>query len=367
MVRIRIRQILALGLLFPVALMAAGKQGAAVDAIFRDYTGEAPGASVLVIRDGKVVLKRAYGLANLEEKRKATPKTNYRLASVTKQFTATAILILAEQGKLSLDDPLTEFFPDFPTYGAQITVRHLLNHTSGLPDYEDHLPPSSEPVLDADVLEILKRQEGGYFPPGSAFRYSNSGYALLALVVERVSGVSFAEFLRGNIFAPLGMRHTHMNLRTAPADSRRAYGYSRRSNGWERTDQSRTSYVLGDGGIYSSVEDLARWEAELASPRLVRPETRRQSMNATTPARPLGEDRDATQADGELGYGYGWFVGTWRGEPVVWHGGSTRGFRTHIFRVPGRRLTVILLTNRNEGDVAALARRLADAYISSSP
>lgn len=359
MARIRIRLILVVGLLFPVTLMAGGEQGAAVDAIFRDYTGDVPGASVIVIRDGRVVLKKAYGLANLEEKRKATPKTNYRLASVTKQFTATAILILAEQDKLLLDDPLSKFFPDFPAYGAEIPVRHLLNHTSGLPDYEDHLPPGPEPVLDADVLEILKRQEGAYFPPGSAFRYSNSGYALLALIVERVSGMPFAEFLRSHIFAPLGMRNTHLNLRSAPPDSRRAYGYSRRADGWERTDQSRTSYVLGDGGIYSSVEDLARWEVELAAPRLVRPEARQQSMSATTKARPLGEDRDATQADGELSYGYGWFVGTWRGEPVVWHGGSTRGFRTHILRIPGRRLTVILLTNRNEGDVAALARQVA--------
>jgi CubicO group peptidase (beta-lactamase class C family) len=365
---------LAAALLLPMTMMAAGKQDAAVDAILRDYAGDVPGASVVVIRNGKVVLKKSYGLANLEEKRKATPKTNYRLASVTKQFTATAILILADQGKLSLDDALPKFFPDFPAYGAQITIRHLLNHTSGLPDYEDHLPPGSEPVLDADVLEILKRQERGEFPPSAQFRYSNSGYALLALIVERVSAMPFPEYLRRNIFAPLGMRHTYLNLRPAPRDSRRApqklpgrteraYGYSRRENGWERTDQSRTSYVLGDGGIYSSVEDLVRWEAELAAPRLVRPETRLQSMSATTKARALGEDRAATQADGELSYGYGWFVGTWRGEPVVWHGGSTRGFRTHILRVPGHRLTVILLTNRNEGDVAALARQVAALYL----
>lgn len=363
MARIRIRLILAMGLLFPMAAMTAGQHDAAVDALFRDYTGDVPGASVIVVRDGKVVLKKAYGLANLEEKRKAMPKTNYRLASVTKQFTATAILILAEQGKLSLDDALPKFFPDFPAYGAPITIRHLLNHTSGLPDYEDHLSPGTEPVLDAGVLGILKRQERGQFAPGAEFRYSNSGYALLALIVERVSGVPFPEFLRRKIFAPLGMRHTHMNLRDAPRDSRRAFGYSRRENNWERTDQSRTSYVLGDGGIYSSVEDLAYWEAELAKPRLVRPETRQQSMSATTKAQPLGEDRDATKAEGELSYGYGFFVGTWRGEPVVWHGGSTRGFRTHILRVPGRRLTVILLTNRNEGDVAALARQVAALYL----
>lgn len=338
-----------------------------VDALFRDYAGDVPGASVLVMQEGKVRLKRSYGLAVVEEKRRASPRTNYRLASVTKQFTAAAVLLLAERGQLSLDDSLAKFFPGFPAHGRDILVRHLLNHTSGLLAYEELIPAgATEPLLDADVLHILERQERTSFAPGSAFRYSNSGYALLALIVEKVSGQPFPEFLRRNIFAPLGMQHTRLNLRlqrTAPPDWRRAFGYSRRAGAWERTDQSLTSYVLGDGGIYSSIEDLARWEKELSSPRLLRRETLAQAMTATTSARPLREDRAAAEADSGLGYGFGWYVGTYRGLPVVWHGGSTVGFRTHILRVPGDRLTVILLTNRNEGDVAALARRVADLYL----
>jgi CubicO group peptidase (beta-lactamase class C family) len=335
-----------------------------IDALFHDYADDAPAASVLVIQNAKTRFKKSYGLAELETRRRATPRTNYRLASVSKQFTATAVLLLADRGQLSLDDTLPKFFPEIPAYGHEIRVRHLLNHSSGLLDYEDFVPPdAAAPVLDAGVLAILQRRDRTYFPPGSAFRYSNSGYALLALIVEKVSGQPFADFLRTNIFAPLGMRHTQMNLRGTWQKSPRAFGYSRRDAAWERTDQSLTSYVLGDGGIYSSVEDLARWERELSAPRLLRAETRREAMTSSIAARPLAEDRTATRADSNLGYGFGWFVGAYRGEPVVWHGGSTRGFRTHILRIPGRRLTVIVLTNRNEGDVATLARRIADLYL----
>jgi len=335
------------------------------DALFREFAGNAPGASVLVIHNGKVVLKKSYGFANLEAHRAATPQTTYRLASVTKQFTATCILLLMERGKLSLDDPLTKFFPDFPAYGAEIRVRHLLNHTSGLPAYEDLMPEGTEPVLDADVLAILKKTDKPYFAPGTQFRYSNSGYSLLALIVEKVSGMPFPEFLERNIFKPLQMNGTSMNLRaTPPAEARRAYGYSRRNDGWERTDQSRTSYVLGDGGIYSSVDDLEKWARALDSKPLVKSATLRQAMSTTVNARPLGEDRTATsQSDEALAYGYGWFVSRYRNTPAVWHGGSTMGFRNHILRLPEKGLTVVVLTNRNDSDAAALARRLADLFM----
>src|SRR6185503_3685881 len=164
----------------------------------------APGASVIVIKDGKVLFKKAYGLANLEKKVAATTSTNYRLASVTKQFTAMAIMILAERQKLSYEDRLSDFFPGFPAYGKQITVRHLLNHTSGLLAYEDVMPDSTTvPLTDNDVLRLMEQQDHTNFPPGSEFRYSNSGYVLLGLIVEKASGISFPDFLRKNIFRPL--------------------------------------------------------------------------------------------------------------------------------------------------------------------
>ncbi|HEV8384035.1 MAG TPA: serine hydrolase domain-containing protein, partial [Candidatus Acidoferrales bacterium] len=233
--RMRMWWLPAGGLLLTLMATAAGKtsreSSEGVDALFREFTGNIPGASVLVLHNGRVILKKAYGLAELETNRQATPSTNYRLASVTKQFTATCILMLAERGRFSLDDPLTKFFPDFPAYGREIRVRHLLSHTSGTPAYEDLLPEGNVPVLDADVLAILMKTEKPYFPPGTQFRYSNSGYALLALIVEKISGLPFPEFLRKNIFVPLNMRASHVNLRHPAPDRHRAFGYSKRKDG----------------------------------------------------------------------------------------------------------------------------------------
>ncbi|MGH9793286.1 MAG: serine hydrolase domain-containing protein [Candidatus Acidiferrales bacterium] len=338
----------------------AGAKAAQVDRLFRDYAGEVPGASVIVTRDERAIFRKSYGLANVEQRRKATPRTTYRLASVSKQFTAMAALMLAERGKLSLDDELTRFFPDFPAYGKQIRVRHLLAHTSGLLAYEDFIPDSAtEPVLDRDVLEILKRQQGTYFPPGSQFRYSNSGYALLACIVEQVSGLSFPAFLKRNIFAPLGMRDTYMNLRAAAENSRRAYGYTKRSDSFERTDQSMTSYVLGDGGIYSSAEDLAKWERALGSARLVRWETLEQAM----------AQQIATGSGGGDGvsYGYGWYVGEHRGLGAVWHEGTTVGFRNFYLRIPDKKLAVIVLANRSDARPEELARAVMDLFLEEAP
>jgi CubicO group peptidase (beta-lactamase class C family) len=356
-------------LLLCVAPMASAQSGSAkaarADALFGDFTGpNVPGASVMVIQDGKVLYEKSFGMANLEQQRRATSKTNYRLASVTKQFTAMAILILAERKKLTLDDRLTDFFPDFPAYGREIRLRHMLNHTSGLLAYEDLIPPgTTKPVLDSDVLEVLQRQDRTHFPSGTQFRYSNSGYALLALIVEKESGLQFPEFLKRNILAPLGMRATRLNLQDAPPDARRAYGYSKRNGAWERTDQSLTSYVLGDGGIYSSVHGLRKWVRALEEALLVRREALSEAMSTTTSARPLSEDRSATGAEEELGYGYGWFVSRYRNLAAVWHGGSTIGFRNHLLHLPEKKFTVIVLTNRNDANPAALARRIADVWL----
>ena len=168
-----------------------------------------PGASVVVIQDSVPILRRAYGLANLEDRIAATPATNYRLASITKQFTAAAILLLAEEGRLTLEDSVQEWLPTLPWAASRIALHHLLAHTSGLCDYEDVIPSETCAQLrDADVLRLLEAQNRTYFDPGCAYRYSNGGYALLALVVQRASGRDFASYLRERIFMPLGMRNT---------------------------------------------------------------------------------------------------------------------------------------------------------------
>jgi CubicO group peptidase (beta-lactamase class C family) len=345
-------RVLAILACIPAACFA--QQSAAVDALFRDFSRpDVPGASVTVIRDGKVLYQHGYGMADLEARVPAATATNYRLASCTKQFTAMCIMILAERHQLSYDDPLTKFFPDFPGCGKSITIRHLLTHTSGLWAYEDLVPPERTTQLkDLDVLQLLKRQTKTYFAPGSEYRYSNTGYAHLALIVEKVSGMKFAAFLKQNIFDPLQMTRTVAFEDGVSVVANRAYGYSPRGGGFERTDQSLTSAVLGDGGIYSSVEDLFQWDQALYTAKLVRPETLRQAFTA------------ATLSDGKkTSYGFGWELGKQRGVANVHHSGSTMGFRTFILRFPDRRFTTIVLANRGNANPDEIAGKIADLYL----
>ena len=319
-----------------------------VDALMSSYAGAGPGASVLVIRNGEPVIRRSYGLADLEQHTPASPATNYRLASVTKQFTATAVLLLAEAGKLQLDDPVRKWLPTLPEAMQPVTIRHLLTHTGGLVDYEDFVPDEGPQVLDAGVLAILEKQNRTYFTPGSSYRYSNTGYSLLALIVEKASGQRFAAFLHDRIFEPLGMHDTvafENGVSTVPT---RAYGYSADGGSWTRTDQSSTSAVLGDGGIYSSTNDLAKWDAALYDDRLLRKESRELAF---TPA---------THTDNpSIDYAFGWRI---TGE-TLWHSGETRGFRNVIVRYPERKLTVIVLTNRNDPEPYPTALAIAQLFL----
>lgn len=319
-----------------------------IDALKQRYQGEVPGAALLVVQDGEPVVRKAYGLANLEPRAPATPGTNYRLASVSKQFTAAAILLLAQDGRLGLDDPLRRWLPSLPDAANGITLRHLLTHTSGLVDYEDLMAPgATEQVLNADVLRLLNPEDRLYFTPGSAWRYSNSGYALLALIVERASGRRYPDFLRTRIFEPLGMRHTLAYLRGGPEIANRAFGHSEIDGRWTRTDQSSTSAVLGDGGIYSSIDDLARWDAALYDDRLLPQSVWRAAFAPTT-----------ASDDPDVRYGFGWRI---TGE-TLWHSGETIGFRNVIVRYPQRRLTVVLLSNRNDPEPYATAKEIAGLF-----
>ncbi|HEX2225149.1 MAG TPA: serine hydrolase domain-containing protein [Thermoanaerobaculia bacterium] len=341
------------------AVAAAPTVPAQIDAILKDYgRADAPGASVLVAQDGKILYRKAFGLADLEARTPITTATNFRLASVTKPFTATAVLLLAERGKLSLDDPLTRFFPGFARAAHGVQVRHLLGHTSGLLDYEDLIPPGTTvPLKDKDVLELVGKQDRLYFAPGSRFRYSNTGYALLSLIVEKASGRPFAQFLQQNIFTPLGMAGTVAYEEGISQVARRAYGYSERNGRFERTDQSLTSSVLGDGGIYSSVEDLWRWDQALYGTRLLPAETLATAFQAGSP----------TSDQPGSGYGHGWYVATHRGTRKVWHYGETIGFSTYLARYPDQRLTIILLTNRNDNFLGPTVDRIADVILATRP
>jgi CubicO group peptidase (beta-lactamase class C family) len=320
-----------------------------IDALMCAYEGAVPGASVLVIQESIPIFRRAYGLADVERRVTATPTSNYRLASITKQFTAAAILLLAEDGRLTLDDPVRKWLPTLPDAANGIVIRHLLTHTSGLIDYEDAIPDGTTAQLhDADVLHLLEAQNRTYFPPGTDFRYSNSGYSFLALLVERASSKDFASFLHERVFKPLGMRTTVAYQKSISTIPDRAYGYSAQNQSWLRTDQSLTSAVLGDGGIYSSINDLAEWDAALHDNRLLRPESLRLAFTPAT-----STDDPAVQ------YSFGWRI---TGE-TMWHSGETLGFRNVIVRYPQRHFTVIVLTNRNEPEAYPVALAIANVFV----
>jgi CubicO group peptidase (beta-lactamase class C family) len=253
-----------------------------------------------------------------------------------------------------LDESLSDFFAEFPSYGKQITVRHLLSHTSGLIDYEDVIPPGTTiPVLDRDVLRLLLKQEKTYFPPGSKFRYSNSGYSLLSLMVEVRSGMPFAQFLKKNIFEPLKMNHSLAYEQGFSIIPNRAYGYSASGQGFTRTDQSLTISVLGDGGIYTSVADLYHWDQALYTTKLV---SAKWLNLAFTPGTLPTDFPDSH-------YGFGWYIGSYRGLKEIWHYGETRGFTTRIARFPEKKFTLVILNNRNDAKISELPHKITDEYL----
>ena len=325
-----------------------------VDSLFAAYSGpDSPGASVVVIQDGKAVLSRAYGLAELEKRAPAAPESNYRLASLTKQFTAMAVMLLVQDGKLRLDDRVVDVLPGFPAYLGEVRVRHLLQHTSGIWDYEDFVP-STHPVQvkDRDVLPLLSRVDRTYFPPGTAVRYSNSGYAVLALLVEHVGSMPFARFLHERVFVPSGMLASVAYEAGISTVSQRAFGYASGPEGFFPRDQSPTSAVLGDGGIYASVVDLAAWDRALDTHALIGAEAQREAW--TPPTLPDGSSAR---------YGFGWFIDEDQGRPRLSHHGETSGFTNAIVKYPEQRLTVIVLTNRAGGEPWRIAQQVADLWL----
>ena len=355
-----------------IVSMAASAQVPAsqIDALFSKFTNtREPGCALLVIKDGKTVFRKGYGVTDLRSRHAIGPETNFRLASLTKQFTATAIMLLVRDGKLRYDDHLSNVFPDFPTYSKAITIRHLLNHTSGLLDYEDIMekqytgvPDEKIPQInDAGVLELLKHQTGTKFAPGTRWDYSNSGYVVLAMVVEKKSGMSFGDFLHLRIFKPLEMNGSIAYEKGKNEVAKRAYGHTLNAGSWRETDQSSTSATLGDGGVYTSLNDLEKWDRALTSYTLLT--AKEMALALTPPATARGGPLQ--KPDGRMAplYGFGWFLDPYRGHRRYSHYGETVGFRTAIQRFPDDRRTVIVLANRAEVDAPALAERVADLYL----
>lgn len=298
-------------------------------------TGE-PGAALIIMKDGQVLARKAYGMADLELGIPLEPDMVFRIGSMTKQFTAVSILMLMEQGKLALSDPITKFLPDYPTQGKTITVEHLLTHTSGIQSYTDMaswLPLMRKDMSLTELINIFKDQPM-QFAPGERWSYNNSGYILLGAIIEKAAGTTYATFLQKNIFDPLGLKHTHYGSATRVIP-RRIPGYGPGiNNTFLNADFISMSQPYAAGSLLSSVDDLAAWNEALLAGKLIKRET---LERAWTPYK---------LADGtSTGYGYGWMIGSYEGHRRIEHGGGIPGFTSDGILFPEDRLYVIILTN----------------------
>ena len=349
------------------ALLAKDRDPSAqVEAVFNSISPSSPGTAVLVIQDGRTVFQHGYGVTDLRTLHKIDEHTNFRLASLTKQFTAMAIMLLEHDGKLRYDESLTEVFPEFPAYGKTITIRNLLNHTSGLLDYEDLMakqygatPDDQIPQIhDAGVLALMEKASTVQFRPGTKWQYSNSAYCVLAMVIEKVSGKGYGDFLHERIFAPLKMTNTLAYEKGKNEVPNRAYGHTPQGKTFRETDQSSTSATLGDGGVYTSLADLAQWDEALRRHTLL---SEKEMQPALTAVRPTGAP--AEENGHPVSYGFGWFVDPYKGHQRMWHYGETIGFRTSIQRFSKDGLTVIVLSNRADRSAIDSALKVADLYL----
>jgi CubicO group peptidase (beta-lactamase class C family) len=329
---------------------------ARIDAIFKDFDKPtSPGCAVAAYQDDRIVFKRAYGMANLDHDVRLTPTSIFHVASVSKQFTAAAILLLAQDGKLSLDDDVRKHIPELTDFGHKITIRHLAHHTSGIRDQWELLGLagwrySRDLITDDDVLELLARQKDLNFKPGERHLYSNSGYTLMALIVGRVSGKSFREFTTERIFKPLGMLNTHFRDNFSEIVKNQAYGYSSQGGTFRL---SVTNFdTAGATSLLTTVEDFARWHANFDS-------------------RTVGGDRllaglleRGVLNDGvTIPYAFGISHGRYRGLPTIGHGGADAGYRSAVMRFPEQRFGVATLCNLATTNPTGLSLRVADIYL----
>ncbi len=342
------------------AAQAADPAPAAIDKLFAAWDKpDTPGAALAVVRDGRIVYSRGYGMANLEYGVANAPGTIFHAASLSKQFTAFAILLLAQEGKLSLDDPVKKFVPELAVEGPPITLRHLLHHTSGLRDQWDLLTLAGlrldDGITDNDILGLLWQQKQLNFQPGEEDLYSNSGYMLLGLVVRRVSGQTLAAFAQERIFTPLGMKNTRFQESYGTLVKGRAYSYQRNRDGSYRYLALSFS-TTGATSLMTTVEDMALWNNNFDEPR---------AGGAATVAALLTSGK--WNNGQEIGYAGGLGVRPYRGVPAVAHSGADAGYRAYFMRLPQQKLAVIVLGNASDFNASATASRVADLYLDGMP
>jgi CubicO group peptidase (beta-lactamase class C family) len=330
-----------------------------VDALFAEWdTPETPGAVVAVIKDGQIIHQSAHGMADLERGVPLSPKSLFDIASISKQFTAMSVLLLEEQGKLSIDHDIRTYLPDFPDYGHTITLRHMIHHTSGLRDYMDLMALAGMPwentYHQAEIVDLVARQKALNSDPGDEYLYSNSGYLLLAEIVHKVSGHTLGEFAERNIFRPLNMKVSHFYEDFTRIVKDRALSYTKKETGGYRNVQYIFD-VIGDTGLLTNVGDLLLWDRNFydnelgaAGAKLIDRMHVRGRLNS-------GET---------IEYAFGLEIDTYRGLRAVRHGGGAAGYSTAVVRFPDTRFTVMVLSNLGEFSATDLATRVADLYLS---
>ena len=314
-----------------------------IDALLMPYQAPNPGLAMSLVRGEQIVIERTIGLAKLDSLKTVGATTNFRLASITKHLTALAILILIEDGRTTLDTRLKKVLPQFPDYAERISIKHLLQHQSGLPDYVslDRQPR----IRDQGVVYLLQQVSELDFEPGTSYHYSNSGYAVLAVIVETITGQAFETFLEERIFNPSKMNQSVAFVQGRNSVSDRATGYTLREAGIIETDQSAYSAVLGDGGVYSSIADLTAWHEAGFGRALISDRLFKLMM---TPALE--------------NYGFGWRIDQFDGHTRYHHSGSTSGFRNFIAHFPDLDLTLMVLTNRAGPDVLPIGEEILRLY-----
>jgi CubicO group peptidase (beta-lactamase class C family) len=331
-----------------------------VDTIFAkwDHTNS-PGCAVAVMQNSQVIYKRGYGMADLDHNIAITPSSVFHIASVSKQFTAAAILLLVGEGKLSLDDDVRKYVPEVPDFGTPITLRDLLHHVSGLRDQLELLGLGGwriyqDLITDDDVLSLVARQKALNFSPGSRYMYSNTGYTLLAQVVKRVSGKSLREYTSANLFQPLGMEQTHFRDDHAEIVKNIAYGYDLGPDGTFRLSVPNFDSV-GATSLLTTVEDLVKWDSNFYQPRVGGPAFTEQMLH-----------HDKLN-DGEANdYAFGLMTGSYKGLPIVDHLGADAGYRADLLRFPEQHFSAAVLCNLSATEPRDLTRQIADIYLVKS-
>jgi CubicO group peptidase (beta-lactamase class C family) len=321
--------------------------------LFEEYRGSIPGASVSVIFDNKLNVVKNYGLANLKTNTKISAKTNFRLASVTKQFTATCILQLVDKGLIKLDDKLIKYFPQFK-YAKQITIYQLLTHTSGFLDYEDLIRKNRKnPISDKEVLNLLSRQKKFKFKSGKSWSYNNGTYCILKELLEKISGLNYTDYLQKYVFTPLEMNTTVLSERNKTQIKNRAFGYSKTKNNFIKTDNNITSFTMGDGSIYSNVEDLSKWT--FGRKRIL---SKKSYELSKSPLAPTDEKNEF--------YGFGLNVTKYLDNKVIYHGGFSIGFRSSIYLIPNKQIGIIFLSNLHKNEGSDFTKKIAKFIIENN-